>query len=222
MTKPQRMVYQTTETRNRILEQAKYHFAEFGFFDAQMKDIAEAVGMSRHTLYRYFQNKMDLGFAILESIVKRHGENLAIEVGGLIEERDKPALERLTLVLRKAFLNIGDERELRFMAEFDGYFSTTRAPDDFREKVTSFFQRDVLELIEQLFEQGQVDGSLEPNQDYRQKMLATFEALYALQLRLALRGDLLVSLRPGEADALSEQLLELLIRGLANHNRGQA
>ncbi|MCB1729979.1 MAG: helix-turn-helix transcriptional regulator, partial [Halieaceae bacterium] len=59
----QRMVYQTEETRRKILVAAEAMFIEKGFFDTQMKDVAAAIGISRNSLYRYFHDKGDLGYA---------------------------------------------------------------------------------------------------------------------------------------------------------------
>jgi AcrR family transcriptional regulator len=67
----QRMVYQTEKTRENILQIAVTLFLEQGFHKTQMKDVAEAVGMSRNTLYRYFQDKSDLGLAILDIAIAR-------------------------------------------------------------------------------------------------------------------------------------------------------
>ena len=65
------MVYQTEETREKILVAAEALFIEKGFFDVQMKALAVAVGISRNSLYRYFQDKNDLGYAVLGVVFNR-------------------------------------------------------------------------------------------------------------------------------------------------------
>lgn len=221
MPKPQRMVYQTEETRQRILTQAAMHFSEYGFFDTQMKEIATAIGMSRHTLYRYYQNKIDLGFAIIEDMILGFsGANRTI-VEALVADRSKLGLERIEQAMRSAFLAENAEKELRFMAEFDSYFSSTRAPEDFGDRLMLFIELDVLKLFEQLFEQGQDDGSIRSDKPARLMLMTVFESIYALKLRVALRGGLLVTLKRGEAESLSEQLLELLVSGIASQNDGK-
>ena len=59
-----RMIYQTDETRERILSMAIRLFVERGLFATQMQDIAAEVGISRTSLYRYFRDKFDLATAI--------------------------------------------------------------------------------------------------------------------------------------------------------------
>jgi AcrR family transcriptional regulator len=215
------MVYQTEETRQRILDQAATHFSEYGFFDTQMKDIATAIGMSRHTLYRYYQNKIDLGFAIIEDMILEFSGANRTTVEALVADRTKSGLERIEQAMRSAFLAEKAENELRFMAEFDSYFSSTRAPEDFGDRLMSFIQLDVLKLFEQLFEQGQDDGSIRSDKPARLMLMTVFESIYALKLRVALRGGLLVTLKRGEAESLSEQLLELLVSGIASRNDGK-
>lgn len=219
MNKPQRMIYQTDETRNRILEQATLHFSQHGFFDAQMKDIAAAVGMSRNTLYRYYQNKMDLGFAILEAIFQRHGKTLKEKLSDRMTSQSSTGLEQLAYGLRCAALDMGNSDEMRFIAEFDGYFSNSRAPEDFRQRIIAMMEVNIIGLLNTLHERGQADGSVRCDQDSRLVLVTAFESLYALRLRLALRGKLLVSIKPEDESRLVDQLLELLVQGMATELR---
>jgi len=64
-----RMIYQTDQTRSKILVVARALFTERGLFDTQMLDVAAALGMSRTTLYRYFQDKLDLALAIVQILM---------------------------------------------------------------------------------------------------------------------------------------------------------
>jgi AcrR family transcriptional regulator len=52
------------QAADRILQAAKAVFAEKGYHEARMEDIAERVGVSKRTLYLYFKNKEDLFKAI--------------------------------------------------------------------------------------------------------------------------------------------------------------
>lgn len=66
----------TAQTRLDIVRAATALFRERGFDDTPMTDVAEAAGVSRRTLYRYFPTKEDIVFesprewlAIFESVV---------------------------------------------------------------------------------------------------------------------------------------------------------
>lgn len=56
------------ERRRQILEAASEVFARKGFYEARMEDIAEQTGLSKGTLYLYFESKDDLIIAILDLI----------------------------------------------------------------------------------------------------------------------------------------------------------
>ncbi len=52
------------QATKRILHAAQQVFAEKGYYEARMEDIAAKVGVSKMTLYLYFKNKEDLFAAI--------------------------------------------------------------------------------------------------------------------------------------------------------------
>lgn len=52
------------QATEKILQAAKTVFAEKGYYEARMEDIAERVGVSKRTLYLYFKNKEELFEAI--------------------------------------------------------------------------------------------------------------------------------------------------------------
>ncbi len=52
------------QATDKILQAAKAVFAEKGYHEARMEDIAERVGVSKRTLYLYFKNKEELFKAI--------------------------------------------------------------------------------------------------------------------------------------------------------------
>jgi len=59
------------ERKSQIIIAAENVFAEKGFDQARMDDIAEKTGLSKGTLYLYFKSKDELIIAILDRIFKR-------------------------------------------------------------------------------------------------------------------------------------------------------
>ncbi|GIV44349.1 MAG: hypothetical protein KatS3mg035_1472 [Bacteroidia bacterium] len=53
-------------TRKRIIETATKHFLEYGYKKVTMDEIAEALGMSKKTLYQFFPSKYELFNAIAD------------------------------------------------------------------------------------------------------------------------------------------------------------
>ena len=210
------MVYQTEETRQRIVECATQTFMAKGFFDAQMKDIAESVGMSRHTLYRYYEDKFDLGVAVFERITDGWSERFKNKLISLQATTDRPALERIRTLMQELLQIMKDVNELQFIAEFDAYSSSNKAPADVRERLVAALNVETPAIAEEIMRQGQIDGSIRDDKDPEQLILVFMESLFATQQRLVLRGDLLVQLKPSNRAWLIEELLELMLSGIAS------
>jgi AcrR family transcriptional regulator len=64
------------ERKSQIVSAAIEVFTEKGFDEARMDDIAEKTGLSKGTLYLYFDNKNELIMAILERIFQREFRQL--------------------------------------------------------------------------------------------------------------------------------------------------
>ena len=57
--------------REDILEAAERVFAERGFHETGIADIAAELGIGHGTFYRYFKNKQDIAATVLERVVQR-------------------------------------------------------------------------------------------------------------------------------------------------------
>jgi AcrR family transcriptional regulator len=66
--------------RDEILDAAERVFAEKGYHEAGIADIAADLGIGHGTFYRYFRNKHDIAATVLERVVARVAE------AGLVEE----------------------------------------------------------------------------------------------------------------------------------------
>jgi len=212
------MVYQTEDTRNLILARAEEVFVKQGFFDAQMKDIAQAVGMSRHTLYRYYQNKIDLGMAIANKIMVAQSEWLYERIDALLQESGRSGFERLSEFLLGDALQLMKSQGGRFLAEFDAYFSNHRAPADFQERINDPAIGRLIDRIGELVQMGQADGSVREDVSKKQ-MVQVLTGLNAVQKEVLLRGELFLGMNEGEVEELPHQLAQMLVGGLATNTR---
>jgi AcrR family transcriptional regulator len=48
------------DIKNKIIEQAEHLFLQYGFRSVTMEDIAKSLGLSKKTLYQYFEDKDDI------------------------------------------------------------------------------------------------------------------------------------------------------------------
>lgn len=208
-----RMVYQTDETRTRILTVARTLFTERGLFDTQMIDVAAALGMSRTTLYRYYRDKLDLALAILQILI---GEVQAAwndpgPASGL-KGRD-----RVGLYLKQVWTDGGVlAGHLRYLAEFDAFFSGARIPEGFKEKMAAAIPYPEGDpTLANLILEGQADGTIRHDRDPHLIMATLLNAVRGLQQRVTLRGEVLVELRPHEAERLTDELIAYLLKGVS-------
>jgi AcrR family transcriptional regulator len=208
------MIYQTDETRRRILENAERCFGEHGFFETQMKDVAEAVGMSRNTLYRYYRDKFELGFAILEQALKAKFEGLVETLEQLASAENINVREEISNLFTDMYSNDNDSIDDRFIAEFDAFYSGDRIPEDFRERLTNVAGIEFFRLLDVLIKRGQADGSLRNDIDAHIISTTISNAIQAFHQRMILRNSALIELEIGVPGQLTPVLIQILIDGL--------
>ncbi|TGD70823.1 TetR/AcrR family transcriptional regulator [Mangrovimicrobium sediminis] len=206
----QRMLYQTEETRRHILEMAEQLFLENGFFDTQMKDVAEAVGMSRNTLYRYYRDKVDLGFAILEQILSYVIEDFRL---ALASSRGRPFTdhrEQLTWVLQELLVRQQHESALRFIAEFDAFFSGPRIPENFRDMQNLSAWAPIISEFSAIVRAGIREGSIRDDVNPEVLLQVVLTSTKVMQQEVLLRK----AAHGPDAAQLLPLMLTLLMDGL--------
>src|SRR5262249_10408318 len=90
--------------REDILDAAVALFARQGFANSDMQELADAVGVGKGTLYRYFPSKDELFLAAADRIMQRMRHEVDRATAGV----DEP-LERITRAIR-AFLRFFADR----------------------------------------------------------------------------------------------------------------
>jgi AcrR family transcriptional regulator len=208
------MIFQTDETRNLILDTAWKIFLKRGFFDTQMKDIAQATGLSRTSLYRYFQDKPDLAMALVERTLDKFlGDDSWLSQ---TDEKGHPieGIDAVGRYLKGHWLSARFHEYHVFLAEFDAYFSGSRVPPGFREDMARAVGADCDTILVALLEKAKNDGSLRPGLDLHLTMATVINAVRGLQQRLLLRGNALMEVRPDELDKMTGELVDYLVAGL--------
>jgi len=209
-----RMIYQTDTTRERIIDIASALFTERGLFDTHMRDVAAAASLSRTSLYRYFRDKLDLGFAVIARIWRRFDDDTRWPPEGAA--LPETGLGRLMLYLRTRWLNPALKEAYAFIAEFDSYFSGRRLPGDFKDRISPSINPSSTSKMETFIMEGIEDGSVRSDLDPHLAMVTILNAIRGLQQRLILRSHALIELKDGEADRMCDELLEYLERGIAS------
>jgi AcrR family transcriptional regulator len=94
-------------TRNALLDAAAEVFAQRGFNGASLEEIAETAGFTRGAIYKNFDNKEDLFFAVMdrlnEKALARFGERFDIDASALLDVHAIVQMWREIFVLDSAF-----------------------------------------------------------------------------------------------------------------------
>ncbi len=196
----------------RILDTAQRLFITRGLEDVTLTQIAQACGITRATLYRYFNSKERILWEIHHLRMRQYGENLRALLGG----RRLTTMERLTAFCN--FLYAEFERDpgvFLFLRVFDSAYQPGTAPGahGIYEKVFDpgdFGSGDTVQLLAANFHDGSVRADLEP-------VPACASLMYSALAVLAFfaKDGPYVSMKYGvDAHVLARASLDALLRGL--------
>jgi len=87
------------ERPNELLDAALRIFAERGYANTRLEDIAAAVGVTKGTIYHYFETKEDL----LRKAIEHNHQRVFLPLEKGIRERKGPVQATIRLFLRRAF-----------------------------------------------------------------------------------------------------------------------
>src|SRR3954463_5746468 len=134
--------------RDAILRAAIDVFAERGFFNAQVADVARVAGVAAGTVYLYFKSKDDLLISIFERSMREGLANGRAAVAKLDDPR-----ERLVRLARAHLARLGADRNLAIVFQVE-----LRQSTKFMERFSSTLLRDYLGLIREAIADGQRAG----------------------------------------------------------------
>ena len=139
--------------RDAILRAATDVFAESGYFNAQVADVARAAGVAAGTVYLYFRSKDDL----LASIFERSMRDAIAEGRAMAGEVRDPR-ERLRRFATLHLGRLGRDRNLAVVFQVE-----LRQSTKFMERFSSTLLRDYLGLIRDAIADGQRAGMFRPD-----------------------------------------------------------
>ena len=134
--------------RDAILRAATDVFAERGYFNAQVADVARAAGVAAGTVYLYFRSKDDLLVSIFEKTMRE-----AIQEGRASVEPLKDPIERLAAIARVHLDRMGRDRSLAVVFQVE-----LRQSTKFMERFSSTLLREYLGVIRAIIVDGQKTG----------------------------------------------------------------
>jgi TetR/AcrR family fatty acid metabolism transcriptional regulator len=139
--------------RERILRAATDVFAQSGYFNAKVSEIARAAGVADGTIYLYFDGKEDLLTSIFRDHTRNYLQSLERDVANV-----NRAEERVRIAIRHHLETLGRDRSLAIVAQVE-----LRHSLKFMTLLSHQEIADYLNILRKIVEQGQADGAFRRN-----------------------------------------------------------
>src|SRR3954468_153276 len=183
--------------RDAILRAATDVFAERGFFNAQVADVARVAGVAAGTVYLYFKSKDDLLVSIFERSMREGLANGRAAVAKLDDPR-----ERLVRLARAHLARLGADRNLAIVFQVE-----LRQSTKFMERFSATLLRDYLGLIREAIADGQRAGL------FRADVKATAMAKMLFGALDEMATNWILSRRRYSLEADADTVVDLFING---------
>jgi TetR/AcrR family transcriptional regulator, fatty acid metabolism regulator protein len=137
-----------TSKRERILRAAVDVFAQNGYFNAKVSEIAKAAGVADGTIYLYFDGKEDLLLTIFREHTRNFLQSLQFQLTSVSRDED-----RLRVAIRHHLETLGRDRSLAVVSQVELRHSL--------KYMTLFSQHEVadyLNLLRDVVAHGQDEG----------------------------------------------------------------
>ena len=137
-----------TDKREAILRAGVKVFAEKGYFNAKVADVARAAGIADGTVYLYFKSKNEILHSIFDQAMERfisEGRRELAKIGSPVD--------RLKKVAELHLKRLGDDRDLAIVFQVE-----LRGSTKFMEEFSAAGFHEYLEVIRKTIEEGQKEG----------------------------------------------------------------
>ena len=186
------------EKRELILKAATKVFAQHGYFQSQVADVARVAGVAAGTVYLYFKGKDDL----LVSIFARSMTEVLGEARAAVESAQDPA-ERLRQIARLHLDRVGRDKDLAVVFQVE-----LRHSVKFMERFSETFLQDYFKLIRQAIADGQQAGA------FRKDISATTSTKIFFGALDEMATNWVLSRRKYDLRAEADAVVDLFINGV--------
>jgi TetR/AcrR family transcriptional regulator, fatty acid metabolism regulator protein len=186
------------DKRDLILRAATKVFAQNGYFQSQVADVARVAGVAAGTVYLYFKGKDDL----LVSIFERSMNEVLAECRAAIEKIEDPAA-RLRELAHLHLGRLGRDKDLAVVFQVE-----LRQSVKFMERFSESFLQDYFKLIRQAIGDGQQAGA------FRKDISATTATKIFFGALDEMATNWVLSRRKYDLNAEADAVVDLFINGV--------
>jgi TetR/AcrR family transcriptional regulator, fatty acid metabolism regulator protein len=186
------------DKRDAILRAATKVFAQHGFFQSQVADVARVAGVAAGTVYLYFKGKDDL----LVSIFERSMREVLADCRTALEGVADPA-EQLRQLAHLHLGRLGKDRNLAVVFQVE-----LRQSVKFMERFSESFLQDYFTLIREAIADGQQRGV------FRKDLSATTATKIFFGALDEMATNWVLSRRKYDLSAEADAVVDLFINGV--------
>jgi TetR/AcrR family fatty acid metabolism transcriptional regulator len=194
----ERIPPKNSDKRRRILDAAVKVFAEKGFFQARVSDIARMAGVADGTIYLYFKNKDDLLISIFEEKMKEINVKFRDALG-----TEKDSVQRFRRLIGMHLAGFQAYPELAAVLQVE-----LRQSSRFMREYKKVELKNYLDLMGDVVREGQQQGVFRKDIPLGLVKRFVFGALDEVVSTWVLAG------RPYDLESLTDPLVDLFLNGL--------
>lgn len=176
------------EKKIQIINDAKDTFIENGLFNTAMNNIADKAGITRRTLYRYFDTKEDIAYEVTILLINQWNEFQMDTFNSL----NGKGIYQLEDFLKKLISYMENKKDImRYLGEFDFYFKDGTVQEPSTESIQKF-NSIILEsdnLLETIIKKGIEDKSIKDDIDVHLTIATISNVLWGFAQRVAIREN---------------------------------
>ena len=187
------------DKREAILRAATRVFAQSGYFNSKVADVARVAGVADGTVYLYFRSKEE----ILHSIFERSAGEALSEGRRQLAEIADPG-EKLLRIARLHLERLGADRDLAIVFQVE-----LRGSTKFMEEFSAAGLAEYLQLIRETFEEGQRTGV------FRSELNAKLFAKILFGALDEMATNWILSKRRYKLAPMAEQVLDIFLNGVS-------
>jgi TetR/AcrR family transcriptional regulator, fatty acid metabolism regulator protein len=186
------------DKRDALLRAAIETFAQRGFFNAQVADVARTAGVAAGTVYLYFRGKDDLLISIFEKTMKD-----AIAAGRESIAAVPDPLTQLRTIARLHLDRMSRNRELAVVFQVE-----LRQSTKFMERFSTTHLREYLGIIRDVIAQGQAQGV------FRKDLNPTLASKLLFGMLDEMATNWILSKRKYSLVADADAIVDLFVKGV--------
>ena len=188
-----------SDKRAAISRAAVTVFAQRGFFNAQVADVARAAGVAAGTVYLYFRSKDEILISIFERTMKEWISESRLALEGVTDP-----VERLRCLARLHLRRLGRDRDLAVVFQVE-----LRQSTKFMEQLSSSQLRTYLGQLRDAVSDGQASGAFATQINPTLAAKALFGALDEMAT------NWILSTRHYDLASEADAVVDLFVNGLA-------